>query len=667
MRTRGVVPLAAVLLAAASLAASEEAVPDPFDRLLRAQLEELNPAAAATFDQANQARQAGDHEKASRLYGEIEALVPAFSHAVRRHAYEELELGHPGVAIDLMRKAVGLEESALNLAGLARVLNFAGVSGAYASESLRLAGRASEMDPAEESVQFTLCESALSNSDIASLQLAVERLQKVHPDKLTTLFCQSFLHAFRGEFGAAGRSLAKARAVGLPEDQYRAILKSFQDAKPLSTRILEAGSRAGAIWAGVFALLFLLGWILSRVALLEARRASGGTSTGRAEGLSLVLRRFYSLVLWLSCAFYYVSIPFVLVSVLAVGGGLIYAMLAIGRIPLKLAAIIVILTCVTLWAVLKSILVRRRDTEPGMRLQPGSYPGLRGVLDEVASRIGTRPVDNVYLTPGTDLAVMERGGRMLLRGGGRSERCLILGAGVLEGMKLSPFKAILGHEYGHFSNRDTAGGSFSLSVRSSLLTMAANLAQGGAAAWYNPAWLFFQGFYRVFLVISQGATRLQEVLADRWAAACYGAGAFEEGLRHVIRRSIAFSDHVNRTLQEVVERRLSLANLYTFSPGHSLGQADLDSRVEAIVNEPPSLYDSHPSPADRFRWVRAVMPEAPAAGTVGEANDDDIWSLLGDRITLERDMTGLVRETVFERYGHRIPAAPEDVKQSVWD
>ena len=51
---------------------------------------------------------------------------------------------------------------------------------------------------------------------------------------------------------------------------------------------------------------------------------------------------------------------------------------------------------------------------------------------------------------------------------GRAERCLILGVGVLEGLKIGPFKAVLAHEYGHFTNKDTAGGGFALAVRRSL-------------------------------------------------------------------------------------------------------------------------------------------------------------------------------------------------------
>ena len=57
----------------------------------------------------------------------------------------------------------------------------------------------------------------------------------------------------------------------------------------------------------------------------------------------------------------------------------------------------------------------------------------------------------------------------------------------------------------------------------------------GAAVW-SPAWWFVRGFYMLFLRISQGASRLQEVMADRWAAFSYGAQAFESGLRHALGR-----------------------------------------------------------------------------------------------------------------------------------
>jgi len=56
----------------------------------------------------------------------------------------------------------------------------------------------------------------------------------------------------------------------------------------------------------------------------------------------------------------------------------------------------------------------------------------------------------------------------------------------------------------------------------------------------NAAFHFPRVYNFIFRRISHGATRLQEILADRVAAQIYGAPAFEGGLRHVIRRSLEF-------------------------------------------------------------------------------------------------------------------------------
>ncbi|MCI0655882.1 MAG: M48 family metallopeptidase, partial [Acidobacteria bacterium] len=357
-------------------------------------------------------------------------------------------------------------------------------------------------------------------------------------------------------------------------------------------------------------------------------------------------------VLWLCSAFYYGSMPLLLLSVLAVGGGLLYGLFATGFVPIKIAAIIVILTLVTLWSILRSLFVRVRDEDPGLRLDPARAPELRTALDEVARRVGTRAVDNVYLTPGTEIAVMERGGILRQLAGSR-ERCLILGVGALEGMSIRPFKAILAHEYGHFSNQDTAGGGFALAVRRSLGNMAAMLAGSGAAAWYNPAWLFLIGFHRMFLRISQGASRLQEVLADRWAAFLYGSRSFEEGLRHVIARSVQFEAHVSVTLLEVSQKSAALANLYTFRPEKGWPETSVATVVESALAAPASPYDSHPAPADRLAWVRSLAAEGPARSSEDEK---PVWSLFLDRETIERQQTDMIRQNVRQLHGLEIPA-----------
>jgi Zn-dependent protease with chaperone function len=244
-----------------------------------------------------------------------------------------------------------------------------------------------------------------------------------------------------------------------------------------------------------------------------------------------------------------------------------------------------------------------------------------------------------------DVAVFERGG-MLKQVSGKSERCLVLGAAVLEGMRTRELKAVLAHEYGHFRNEDTAGGGFALAVRRSLMTMGMHLVRGGAASFINPAWWFVRGFYLVFLSVSQGASRLQEILADRWAAFAYGSDPFACGLKHVIERSVRFDAHMSATLDEVVPKKEPVVNVYAFVPEEPVAPEKIEQAIARAMNRPSAPSDSHPPPADRIAWVNKMGVASPA-----DAGDDagEAWSLLADRESIEQSMTDKVRERLAMR------------------
>ncbi len=239
---------------------------------------------------------------------------------------------------------------------------------------------------------------------------------------------------------------------------------------------------------------------------------------------------------------------------------------------------------------------------------------------------------------------MERGS--MLRGDSR-ERCLILGAGVLDGFRLRAFKAVLAHEYGHLTNRDTAGGRLAISVRNRLGSAAMHIAQRGAAAWYNPAWLFLNGYHRLFLRISHGASRYQEALADRWATFAYGGASFEEGLRHVVVRSVEFDTHAKLTLREVVNQRKPLVNFYRYMPEQGM-PALVEMETKEALERETSPYDSHPSFASRVAWVHALATEGDPPS---DGDDAEVWSLFEEREQVELRMTAVVKNNVREAYG----------------
>lgn len=622
-----------------------------FEEQVKAELRELDAGAVELLERAEAARLASDAVTARTLYRELLERVPGFVHAERRLCGTESRLGNQAVALELCRSALATSASPENQLGLAVALISAEgeVTAAALDEAEALVEDAVRRDPSIHGY-LAQCQLAAMRERVPRLQRCSEQLRAQAPDEMGSWWFSTIAAAMVGDWGDAREYLERARALGLPDEMYEPLDQAISENQPIWPVVLKVAGVVVAGWLALMLLLIMVGAILSRRTMRAADAISGADAGQPVHPAGASLRATYQRVLQISCAIYYLSIPVLLGVVVLTGGGIIYGFWIAGYIPVQLVLMIGVGTVVTVGAILRSLSVRADDEDPGKRLDCAEHPELRAVLDEVAGKVGTRPVDNVYLTPGTDIAVLERGGVMSqLRGS--SERCLILGIAVLDRMSLPAFKAILAHEYGHFSNRDTAGGGLALAVRRSLLTMGVRLAESGSAAWYNPAWLFFHGFFRVFLRISHGASRLQEILADRWAVLSYGARNFEAGLRHAIATSVRFEAHAGRVIDEVVASETPLRNLYQHRPTEPLDDDSIAEQVEAAIDAEPDQYDSHPCPADRFRWAHAMNAAEPAP----EPSPRDAASLLGDRDALEELMTHQVRDNVRLNHGMLIP------------
>lgn len=641
-----------LLITAASVAAAPptkyEADLEKFDARIAGELQKLSPGAVPLFLEGNKLRVAGSHAAASEKYAAVVRLAPSFSHALRRQAQSELELGRRDVALKLQRKAVAMEASPENYASLASVLT--AIEGNLpAAEAAEALAAAEEVLKSRESDVPTLSQAGgaamkLDNNDL--LERVSVRMVTVADDEPLSHYMRAMALGMRGELGEGKKELVRAKELGLDPAAYDELVAAFDEATPLWQKLAKWTAWIVLPWALGLALLYVAGAILGRAAL-RASQELPSTHTGEATSFGASLRNIYARVIQLAAAYFYISVPIAAFLTLSVVAGFILALMAAGWLPVKLVIIAVIVGGVSVIGLLRGLFVKYSDEDPGRKLELATHPELRALLDSVAKRIGTRAVDNVYLTPGTDVAVMERN-----RKGAEPERCLILGVGVIDNFELQSFKAVLGHEYGHFTNRDTAGGDVAFKVSNRLSKAAMHLAEGGAAVWYNPAWLFLTGFNRLFLRVSHGATRFQEAMADRWAAFAYGSENFEKGLRHAIVRSVVFDAHAGLSISDVVENRKPLLDLYALIPANS-DVTDVLQEIETQLGRETSADDSHPSFRDRIAWVRALN----ARGT--EAADPearDVWSLFSNAEAIKLEMTGVVRENLRNNYGVEIGA-----------
>ncbi len=626
--------------------ASAQRDPQEESRILQ-DLTAIAPEAVAAFQAATEAMDGGDTETASSGYLEVLTLAPEFAPALRRRSYVVTDNEE---SLALARRAFLVEEHGYNLTAVVQaLLRFE--DRAKLQEANWLAERLIGMLPGETSALSIVATAALRNENSSLFRRASAEMRRVAPDEMATHYYSAIDAGLEGDWTRAEAEIERARALGLPAEEVDAFLDGTGlRNRARNWRYLYLAGYASLAWGIGLLALTGIGAFLSR-RTLKAIEAESAEATGLPSDAMRMMRRVYGVVLSLASLYFYVSMPFVFLLVLAASLGLIYAVITIGYIPVKLVLIAVVLLAVTLWAMLRGLLARADSSDPGERLAEPDAPELFSLLREVASKIGTPMVDSVFLVPDATVAVFERGSTLdHLRQ--RGERCLVLGLGVLDGLKLGQLRGILAHEYGHLSNRDTAGGGLALQVRRSILTSAEILASGGAAVWYNPAWLFLNAFFRLYLRISQGASRLQEVLADRFAVLAYGKEAFSSGLSHAIRRGVEFGFLSEREIAQALRESRPLRNLYSlkvplqWGPDEDPDQKKLPAQcIEEAYQEALSTlaspYDSHPAATKRIAWVEK-MTGAPAP----PMDERDAWSLFPDRNRIQALITGQVSSRV---------------------
>jgi Zn-dependent protease with chaperone function len=643
------------------LGAIAQAQRDPeAEAAIAKQLAEIAPDAVASFQKATAAMDAGDRASAEAAFREALALAPDFPPALRRLSYV---IEDRNQSLELARRAYALERHPYNLSAIVQsLLRFE--DPVKVREVGDLAWRLFEERP-EDADSLALVATAASRQGNETLfRRAAGALRRVAPDEVPTHYFTAVEAASDGDWQRAEREIERAKALGFPEEEAEAFLEGTGiRSRARAWQYARYAGYAWIAWALGLAVLTAAGVVLSRKTL-KAIDQEPPSATGVPGGSIGTIRRLYAIVLALTSFYFYLSMPFVFVMVVGLAGGFIYGLLTAGYIPIKLLVLAGILLFVTLWAMLKGLFARGDSADPGERLEEQSAPELYAVLREVAAKVGTPMVDSVFLVADATVAVFERGSTLKhLRH--RGERCLVLGLGALNGLKLGPFKGVLAHEYGHLSNRDTAGGSLALQVRRSILTSAVTLAQGGAAVWYNPAWWFLNGFYRLYLRISQGASRLQEVLADRWAVLAYGRAAFASGLQHVVRRGIEFDFVSNQEMATALRESRPLRNLYHLKvpalEAKSVDEAEdekspaerIEEAYQSALNAPASPYDSHPSPVQRIAWVERLT-NAPDSGPDGA----EVWSLFPEKEKLQ--------ELITRKVGDRLRAyvAQQEIREA---
>jgi tetratricopeptide (TPR) repeat protein/Zn-dependent protease with chaperone function len=608
------------------------------------ELQKTAPKTVDKFKAATEALDKNNYEEAAKLYNEVLKQSPNFEPALRRAGGALVSSGKRDEGLALNQKAVSLNRSADNLISYALALtdfytNKYKPTQAEYKQALVLAKEAMQKDTENDAdYPVLIVQLSLAANDLDEFRNALRVLNEKQPDDAATHYFNGFNLANEGKFDAAEAEIKKAESLGVPHESTQQILGAIEDAKNennsgLAKYFYYALYLVGA-WALGLSVLFVAGKILSVKTLHSIENSDPNDITGGGQA---GLRNIYKKVITAAGIYYYLSLPVVMFLVIVAAGAIILFFFYIGTIPIKLVLIIGFVALATIFYMVKSVVVRPKIEDPGRVLTEEEAPGLWALAREVAKTIDTRPVNEIRITHGTELAVYERGGAFA-KMQDRAERIFIVGVAVLNDFNQNAFRAVLAHEYGHFSNRDTAGGNIAMRVNLDIIHLAQSMAMSGTATIYNIAFHFLRFYHFLFRRITHGASRLQEILADRVAVHQYGANAFHEGLTHVIRRDIEFRHVAEKEINAALASNRALQNLYEMTEQNEEIKKDLEQQYNEYIAKPTTEDDTHPSPEDRFKWASQIKSREvePISGTV--------WDLFKDKTALTAEMNALLEK-----------------------
>jgi peptidase M48-like protein len=599
-------------------------------------LQAVAPKQLETFKAATVAMDNQKYDEAAKLYEAVMLNAPEFDPVIRRLGICTALAGKVDEGLGLLEHAVSKKRSPENLISLAQTLAYPSETkqGTFEQKTraLSLAMEAVNNpsignDPSYPALMGQL---AIDLDQIDPLRAATKKLVAEHPELRVTHYYSALLAAADEEWITAEREILQAEKLGLPHDATQAFLDSGVGSRARVWHYTYYSLGVVAVWVLGLLFLFLTGKFMSRVTLRSIETEDPNQPASRSQ---VTLRQWYRRLINVAGLYYALSMPVVMFLVIAVAASITYGFIMLGRIPIKLILLLGIGALITIYKMIRSLFSKIEKEDPGRALNVAEAPRLWDLTRNVASTVQTRAIDEIRVTPGTELAVYEKG-TFRERSNDKAKRILILGVGCLNDFRLNSFRAVLAHEYGHFSNRDTAGGDVAMRVNDHMMKFAQAMYEGGQAVWWNMAFQFLRIYHFIFRRLSHGATRLQEVLADRVAAMKYGASAFEDGLTHVVKRSAQFNAIATQEINASLAARRVIQNLYELP---AIENADVAEATREALNRETSEDDTHPSPNDRFRFTRRITSQTePALSGM-------VWDLFTNREALTSEMTKMVQ------------------------
>lgn len=348
-----------------------------------------------------------------------------------------------------------------------------------------------------------------------------------------------------------------------------------------------------------------------------------------------------------------------------------------GFLTLAAGAGLIILGLMVFVFLIKFIFSRSIDENPfRQEVRKQDHPELFAFIEELAKDTKTRFPKKIYVSPDVNAMVFYNSSFWSLFFPVRKN--LEIGLGLVNSLTISEFKAVLAHEFGHFSQSSMKLGSYIYTVNRVIYnlvyeydnwdnTLSGWAETGGVFGFFAGVTFWIVEIFRAALRVAYNLinvnymrlSREMEYHADLVAVSVSGNKAFREALRKIEFSSMAY-DQTTRFLNRLVEEEQKASeNIYTNHKttiqqlcehlklecasgafritDHDLSQGVINSRINI-----EDQWASHPTLQEREDNIAKVDISA-------DQIDGSAWELFTDIDSLQKRFTGNLYQNGFPK------------------
>ncbi|HEX9063390.1 MAG TPA: M48 family metallopeptidase [Clostridia bacterium] len=330
----------------------------------------------------------------------------------------------------------------------------------------------------------------------------------------------------------------------------------------------------------------------------------------------------------------------------------------IGRIPVGILITIVIGMGIGILSMFKAVIYSLKPKvsyQPALILEKEKQNELIDFINELCNKMNTKIPDHILLHAEPEFFVQQ--GKVSTFSGVVKGRILAIGMPLLNYLNKNELRAILSHEFAHFTGQDTLYSAYILPVYESTITAINNM-QAYTSNKENSGFLMLpmilplfilKTYYKIFNLSNMKRSREREKRADIIACQYCGSEDFKNALTKAVSFSGIFSNNATPQILGLLEKGKVYVNYYGYLRDCEKSVNELsDTYKNRALDEKTDRHSSHPSLNDRLKYVPDVVRKY--------STDDSSINLINGYEEYEKSLTSTYTQYLAYIHGVRTNA-----------